>query len=233
MAQTVSTTSPTAPVAATAATATPKSSGAAASRSTIAGNFDSFLLLLTTQLKNQSPLDPLDTNQFTQQLVQFASVEQQLKSNETLGALLTSAKSSTASNSAGFIGMQVTADGTTTRLSAGKAEWNINPARDAPQATITIRDKTGSVVATQTRALTSGAQSFAWNGRTSTGTLATDGDYTITVTARDAAGQDVPVKTEIAGKVDSVDLSGEAPVLAIGSARVPLANVKSIRSPAT
>ena len=63
-------------------------SGLANSRKTIADNFDTFLQLLTTQLKNQNPLDPLDTNQFTAQLVQFSGVEQQLKTNEFLEALL-------------------------------------------------------------------------------------------------------------------------------------------------
>jgi flagellar basal-body rod modification protein FlgD len=212
-------------------TAATSSGSGSASKPMIAQNFDSFLLLLTTQLKNQSPLDPLDTNQFTQQLVQFASVEQQLKSNDTLSALLTSAKSSTASNAANFVGLQITADGATSRLSEGKAEWTLNPARNAAQATITIRDKAGSVVATQTKGLAAGAQSFSWDGRTSTGTLAPDGDYTIAVTARDAAGQAVTVKSEIAGRVSSVDLSGDGPVLLVGNLRVPLAQVKAI-SPA-
>src|SRR5215203_4264714 len=97
----------------------------------IAENFDSFLMLLTTQLKNQSPLDPLDTNQFTQELVQFASVQQQLRSNETLNALLTTAKAANAS--ASFIGRQVTADGATARLSNGSARWVLNAARNASQ----------------------------------------------------------------------------------------------------
>lgn len=202
-------------------------------RTSIAQNFDAFLLLLTTQLKNQSPLEPLDTNQFTQQLVQFASVEQQLKSNETLNALLTSAKSSTASTAADFVGMTVTADGSTAPLAKGRAEWMVKPARDVAQATFTIKDKTGSVVATQTRALAAGDQTFSWDGRTSTGALALEGDYTLTVTGRDVAGQTVAVKTEVAGRVDAVDLSGSGPVLVIGSARVPLSSVKSIARPAT
>ena len=75
----------------------------------IANNFDQFLLLLTTQLKNQSPLDPLDTNQFTAQLVQFAGVEQQLKTNETLGSLLSLSAAGTATNAVGFIGAKITA----------------------------------------------------------------------------------------------------------------------------
>src|SRR3712207_3712267 len=100
-------------------------------RASIAQNFDAFLLLLTTQLKNQSPLDPLDTNQFTQQLVQFASVEQQLKSNDTLDALLTSARGSSASTAASFVGMQITADGNMAHLSNGKAEWALTSAKAA------------------------------------------------------------------------------------------------------
>jgi flagellar basal-body rod modification protein FlgD len=209
-------------------------SGAAAAAATksptkgIAQNFDAFLLLLTTQLKNQSPLDPLDTNQFTQQLVQFASVEQQLRSNETLTALLATAKAANTSTAASFIGKQVTADGATTRLSNGSARWVLNAARNASQAVITIRDKNGGVVATRTGALTAGAQSFAWDGKTSTGATAPEGDYTVTVAALDASGQGVSVKTEISGRVDSVDMTGDTPRLVIGSIRVPLASVKTI-----
>src|SRR5918998_498523 len=121
----------------------------ASDRAMIAKNFDAFLLLLTTQLKNQSPLDPMDTNQFTQQLVQFASVEQQLKSNDTLNALQTSARGSSASTAASFVGMQVTADGDTSRLSGGKAEWSIDPARNA-QVSLIVKDSQGNVVAAQT-----------------------------------------------------------------------------------
>ncbi|HEX8662702.1 MAG TPA: flagellar hook capping FlgD N-terminal domain-containing protein [Beijerinckiaceae bacterium] len=218
-----------------AITSTGSAAAAAATGKTpskgIAQNFDSFLLLLTTQLKNQSPLDPLDTNQFTQQLVQFASVEQQLKQNDTLSALLAATKASATSNAASFIGMQVTADGTTSRLSGGSARWVLNAARNASQAVLTIRDKSGGVVATRTAALTAGAQSFAWDGKTSTGTAALEGDYTLTVTALDAAGQGVSVKTEIAGRVDAVDMTGDTPQLVIGSTRVPMSSVKTLGLP--
>ncbi|HEY7386546.1 MAG TPA: flagellar hook capping FlgD N-terminal domain-containing protein [Beijerinckiaceae bacterium] len=208
-------------------TAASSSAGSAMSRTTMAQNFDAFLLLLTTQLKNQSPLDPLDTNQFTQQLVQFASVEQQLKSNDTLNALLTNVRASTNSTAGSFVGMDVTADGATSRLANGKATWVLNPARNA-QAEIVITDKEGNIIAAQTKALSAGAQNYEWDGRTMTGTRAPDGDYTITVTARDATGQGVSVKSEISGKVTSVDLSGEVPVLMIGTFRVPLPNVRSL-----
>lgn len=197
------------------------------SRAMIAGNFNTFLSLLTTQLKNQNPLDPLNTNQFTQQLVEFASVEQQLKTNDSLTALLTSAKTATASNAASFIGLQVSADGATSSLKSGSAAWTINPARDT-QATITITDAKGNVVASQSRALKAGTQPFTWDGRASSGLPAPEGDYTLSAIGRDATGTAVSIKSEIVGRVDGIDMSGDAPVLLVGSARVPVSKVKSI-----
>jgi flagellar basal-body rod modification protein FlgD len=82
----------------------------------IASNFTMFLQLLTTQLKNQNPLDPLDTNQFTQQLVQFAQVEQQMKSNDLLSGLVLLEKSSEATAALAYVGSTVVVDGSTARL---------------------------------------------------------------------------------------------------------------------
>ncbi len=197
----------------------------------LAGNFDKFLLLLTTQLKNQSPLDPLDTNQFTQQLVQFASVEQQIKSNDMLSQLLTATKASTATNALGFVGMQVTADGATTKLENGSASWNVNAPR-AGSGTITIRDANGQTVFSQQTSFTPGTQAWRWDGRTSSGGSAPAGDYTMSIVANDLQSKAMTVSTEIVGTVDSVDLSAASPLLKIGSASVPVDKVKSMRKPA-
>src|SRR3954447_371597 len=83
------------------------------SAATIAGNFDTFLQLLTTQLKNQNPLDPLDTNQFTQQLVQFAQVEQQMNMNTSLGTLISLEKATQTTAALSFLGSTVVVDGAT------------------------------------------------------------------------------------------------------------------------
>ena len=80
----------------TGSTGSSAKTATSSSSATLAGNFETFLTLLTTQLQNQNPLDPLDTNQFTQQLVQFAGVEQQLKTNDTLGSILTATQTSSA-----------------------------------------------------------------------------------------------------------------------------------------
>lgn len=210
-----------------ATTSTSSTTSSAASNSSIAGNFDQFLQLLTTQLKNQSPLDPLDTNQFTEQLVQFAGVEQQLKTNETLSTLLSINMATTATNAVAYIGSTITADGASSQLKNGKAEWSINAAKGGT-ATITIKDKNGSVVNTMTRNLVAGDQKFTWDGKTSIGGTASDGEYQITVDAVDVNGQPVTTKTQIKGIVDGVDFNGLIPVLKIGDVSVAIDKVKSV-----
>jgi flagellar basal-body rod modification protein FlgD len=211
--------------AASSSSATKTTSNSAAR---IADNFDQFLQLLTTQLKNQSPLDPLDTNQFTQQLVQFASVEQQIKTNDNLNSLLTANKTANLTNALGFVGAKVTADGTTTALQNGSAAWQINAPKTG-SATITIKDKSGNEVYSANKVLTAGDQTFTWDGRTTGGTTAPSGQYTIVVAAKDAAGQVMSIKSEITGTVDNVDVTGDTPVLKIGDISVPMTAVKSIR----
>src|SRR4029079_4924375 len=108
----------TAPSAAAGVPSTP-----ATSKATLAGNFDTFLRILTTQLKNQNPLDPLDTNQFTQQLVQFAGVEQQINMNQQLTTLVALQKAPQTTSAMSFLGSTATVDGTTTKLTNGAASW--------------------------------------------------------------------------------------------------------------
>src|SRR5207344_2660086 len=107
----------------------------------IASNFTTFLQLLTTQLKNQDPLSPLDTNQFTQQLVEFAQVEQQMKSNDQLTSLVSLEKSAVASTALAYVGATVVVDGATGQLSNSTASWNLNVTKPST-ATISIKDST-------------------------------------------------------------------------------------------
>lgn len=203
------------------------SSTSSTSSSTIAGNFDQFLLLLTTQLKNQSPLDPMDTNQFTEQLVQFAGVEQQLKTNDTLSSLLSLSAAGTATNAVGFIGAKITADGATAPLKDGNATWKVNSSA-AGTATVTIKDSTGSVVQTMTRSLVAGDQTLSWDGSTSVGSKAPDGAYTISIQGSSVAGETLTVKTQVSGIVDGVDFTTSIPNLKIGTISVPIDQVKSV-----
>lgn len=201
-----------------------------ASGKTLAQNFTQFLTLLTTQLKNQNPMEPLNTNEFTQQLVQFASVEQQLKSNQTLDSLLKATQTANTTTALGFVGMRVTADGVAAPLSAGRAEWTLNAPRGG-SGTVTVKNSAGSVVFSATKQFNTGDQSFAWDGKTSDGSAAPEGVYSLSVEGKDLTGQAMTIGVKMTGVVDGVDFAQDGTVLKIGSISVPIANVKSLRKP--
>jgi flagellar basal-body rod modification protein FlgD len=181
---------------------------------TIAGNFTTFLQLLTTQLKNQNPLDPLDTNQFTAQLVQFAQVEQQLKSNDQLATLVSLQQTAQNTQALAFVGETVGVKGATAALQNGEAAWNLNVPKNST-ATITISSATGQQVFSGSYSLQAGMQPFTWDGKDASGLQWPDGNYTMAVTAQDSTGQTVSLPTEIEGVVDSVDLTQSPPTLSI------------------
>ena len=146
----------------------------AVSRQTLASNFETFLTLLTTQLQHQNPLEPLDTNQFTQQLVSFAGVEQQLRTNDNLESLVKLSKIAHNATALSFVGLNVTAEGATTELRDGLAVWYLSSPKPV-QAQISIQDANGSTVFTETKTLDAAIQPYQWNGRTSTGSIAPAG----------------------------------------------------------
>jgi flagellar basal-body rod modification protein FlgD len=198
------------------------------SRATIAENFDTFLQILTTQLKNQNPLDPLDTNQFTQQLVQFTGVEQQLKTNEFLEAMMTATQNSGNSQAVSYVGKIVSAEGNKTELVDGAAKWHF--AVDKPATiTATVRDMNGNVVYTKTGSVEQGESIFTWNGIGNDDRAKPDGSYSISIEARDRDGKLIDVATEMTGEVTGVDFSGSEPVLIVGSGRVNLSAVIAVR----
>jgi flagellar basal-body rod modification protein FlgD len=198
------------------ATATDKTSTTTGSTSStgLADNFQTFLTLLTTQLQNQNPLDPLDTNQFTQQLVQFAGVEQQLKSNDQLKALIALEKSSQSTNALIYVGNTVAVDGSTQKFD-GSATWNLK-AEKSTTAKVIITNSVGQTVYSGNFALDDKKASFVWDGKGNDGTQWPAGTYKMTATGKDSQGKDVGIATEIQGVVDSVDLTATPPLLSIG-----------------
>jgi flagellar basal-body rod modification protein FlgD len=208
---------------------TTSTSSLAGSRATIADNFDTFLQLLVTQLKNQNPLDPLDTNQFTQQLVQFTSVEQQLKTNEFLEAMMAASQNAGNAEAVSYVGKIVTASGNKAELVNGRAQWHFAVAEPAA-ITATVRDVDGNVVYTKTGSVEQGESVFTWDGIGTDGRKRPDGSYSITVEARNADGKLINVATEMTGEVTGVDFTGSEPVLIVGNARVNMSAVMSVRA---
>ena len=202
----------------------------ATDKTTLAGNFNTFLTLLTTQLKNQNPLEPLDTNQFTSQLVQFASVEQQINMNQQLTTLVAMQKATQTTSAMSFLGSTATVDGSSTKLASGRASWSFSV--DKPSTgTVAIKDSTGQTAYSGTFALNAGSQNFTWDGRGNNGTQWPDGTYTLSITAKDASGQAVAVSTTVNGTVDAVDLTQNPPTLKIGGQSFSLDKIKQVVRP--
>jgi flagellar basal-body rod modification protein FlgD len=194
----------------------------------IAGNFQSFLQLLTTQLQNQNPLSPLDTNQFTQQLVEFAGVQQQINTNDSLSTLVSLQQTAQSSQALEFVGKTAVVKGSTTSLTNSQAAWGLNIAA-ASQVTINITNSTGATVYTSSIAANAGNnQTFTWNGLGTDGAQQPDGTYTLTATAKDSAGNSVGISTEIQGVVSSVDLTQSPPLLSIGGQTFTVNQVQAI-----
>jgi len=192
----------------------------------IADNFQTFLTLLTTQLQNQNPLDPLDTNQFTQQLVQFAGVEQQLKSNDQLKSLIDIEKSARSTQALVYVGNTVAVDGSKAQFDKS-ATWNLT-ATQAASATITITSSTGQTAYSGSFNLNQGNASFVWDGKGTDGTQWPPGTYTLTATGKDSKGNDVAITTEVQGMVDSVDLTASPPLLSIGGQTYTTDKIKRV-----
>jgi flagellar basal-body rod modification protein FlgD len=195
----------------------------------IAGNFDQFLQLLTTQLQHQDPLSPLDTNQFTQQLVMFASVEQQINMNTSLSTLISLQQTAQATQALSFLGATVVVGGNTAQLANGQASWNYAVSSPAT-ATINVSNASGQLVYSTTQAVQPGTQTFVWNGKNSAGSAMPAGTYTVSITATGANGQAVPVTTQVQGVVSGVNVSANPPTLTINGQAYPLNQITQVIS---
>ena len=209
---------------------TSSSSLSSATGSTLAGNFQTFLQLLTTQLQKQNPLDPLDTNQCTQQLVQFAGVEQKLSTNDQLNSLISRQQTAQSTQALGFVGKTAVVDGSTAKLSNSSAVWDLNVPKDST-VKISITNSTGQTVYTNSYSVTAGNnQTFGWDGKGTDGVQWPDGKYTLTATGTDGSGETVAISTGIQGTVSSVDLTQSPPLLTINGQTYTVSQVKAIVS---
>lgn len=227
-------------VAATNAVTTPTTGTSSSSSSTAADltsgqsqlntTYSSFLTLLTAQLQNQDPLSPMDTNTFTQQLVAMNGVQQQLLTNNLLQQLVTQ---STGAGSVGgavnLIGKSVTAQSSVQALQNGSATWTYNLPSAAASATLEVQDSNGNIVWTGSApSLGSGANTFTWNGQTTSGQTLSSGNYTLGVTAQNAGGQAITPTVDIQGTVTGVQTSNGVTQVDIGGVPVNFSTITSV-----
>jgi flagellar basal-body rod modification protein FlgD len=198
------------------------SSASTRSQSQLAANFDTFLVLLTAQLKNQDPLEPMDSNQFTEQLVQFSQVEQQINSNKNLESLIALTKARSSADAVSYLGKTLTLTDGTAALMGGEAHWAYSLDNDAATATLMIRNANGDVVYTAPAETTAGMHSFTWNGVGSSGATLPPGPYQLLVTAKTVDGATIGTRAASQGVITEVDLTGSEPILMIGPLGVPI-----------
>ena len=193
----------------------------------LASNFQTFLSLLTTQLKNQDPLSPVDSNEFTAQLTQMAGVEQQLLTNDLLTGLLKVQQGDGLTGPAQYIGKDATAVWAATRFEDGEANWSYELAADATDATLQVLDASGKVVwSGPAPDKTNGMHDFKWDGKTTGGGQVDDGGvYTLKVVAKDGAGKDVGSQVLIRGRVTGVEMYDNTPFVIIGNSIMPVSSL--------
>jgi flagellar basal-body rod modification protein FlgD len=213
------------------ATATPTTDTVALGHDQLAQNFDTFLTLLTTQMKNQDPLSPLDSNQFTAQLVQMTGVEQQLATNDLLKQLVANSRTSLID----LIGKQVRADSADAQLSGGKAQWSYSLDSDTPDLKIEVLNSSGAtvdVIAPTAADIKAGVHTFSWDGRNIAGAPQPDGTYTLRLTTKNATGDSVAVgSVYLDGAVTGVEQSNGDTLLTINGVKVPLNQLISVSQP--
>jgi flagellar basal-body rod modification protein FlgD len=194
----------------------------------LSGNFDTFLQLLTTQLQNQDPTSPMDTNQFTQQLVEYSQVEQQIDTNTNLTSLISQGASQSAAYATSYLGKTVTVAGGQGALTNGEASWNYNLGAQAASTVLTVTNANGQTVYTGQGATNQGANSFAWNGQDNNGNQLPDGTYSLNVAASDASGTAITTSVTSSGQVSEINMTSGTPQLTIGSMQVGLSGISSV-----
>ncbi len=195
--------------------ATASTANTAASKATV--DYNSFLTLLTAQLKFQDPLAPLDATQFVSQLSQFSSVEQAIVGNQKLDQIIKSLGANSMMADVGLIGHKVEVAGDSTELSNGSASLTYSLAKDATQAGVIIRDASGNIVRSMAVDNSAGEHSLTWNGTDNSGNDLPDGVYSFTFGAADADGKPVTSASYVTATVKRVETSTDGSELVLSN----------------
>ena len=212
----------------TPATSTTSTATTPDSMKQLSSNFSTFLTLLTTQLKNQDPTSPMDSNAFTQQLVMYSQVEQQINTNDNLKNLISQGSSNAATMTTGYLGKKVSMLNGNAALVGGAASWSYNLDGNAVATQLTVTDANGKTVYNSAGQTGSGNHVFAWDGKDNGGNQLSDGAYKLTVTANDAAGAAIDSTVASAGIVTQIDLTSGTPRLIIGNMEIDLADIAAV-----
>lgn len=203
-----------------------------ASTAALAEDFSQFLQLLTIQLQNQDPLSPMETNEFTNQLVAFTGVEQQINTNQKLDSLVAMQLGNVTGSALGYIGNDI---------SYISSEFNFDGTSDVPikyslnetavESTLRILDESGSIVYETSAATAVGQNEFIWDGTDGKGNTLEPGTYSVVVDALNANDEGVDSTFVVSGRVTGIETQNGSVFAIVGERAVSLGNVLSVNLP--
>lgn len=190
---------------------------AQSSSAALAENFETFLTLLTAQLQNQDPLEPVDSTEFTNQLVQFSGVEQQIQTNKNIAELISITTASTAASLSGYLGQTIEVNSITGDLGEEGLNWYYEMPDGVEKVNLTIQSQDGSIVYTDDISTDKGEAAYTWTGQTSSGKELTEGRYSLVIRAENANGETVNVPVKLRTQVNGIDMASGGTALTTDS----------------
>ncbi|NOY38724.1 MAG: flagellar hook capping protein [Nitrospirae bacterium] len=190
---------------------------------------DDFLRLFTTQLRYQSPLNPMDSTEFTAQLAQFSSLEQLISMGDTLDGILSYQDSLNNALATNLMSKMVKVEGNRVNLE-GSAAISYEVSQNVEKMTLNINNSSGEVVrAIELGKQPAGGGKYVWDGTDNNGNPLPDGLYTVNFSAADNNGNSVPVSTETLSMVTGISFEDGITYLVLdNNSRVSLGEIKEI-----
>jgi flagellar basal-body rod modification protein FlgD len=219
--------------AATATSSTPTIDPNAPATPGLAKDFNTFLKLLTTQLQNQDPLSPLDTNQMTQQLVSFSQVEQAINANTKLANLVKLQSTDQTITALPLVGHTIQYNDLKAPLAGGEAKFGYSLPGNATNTVLTVSDANGHIVYQGLGEKSAGDHIFTWNGKGSDGSQLPDGVYSLSVAATGPDKATLQATITAYGKINQVQVDNGTPSLNIGGVVETLDKILAITDAAT
>lgn len=210
------------PTAASAAAAT-----GSTALSSLSSNYQTFLNLLMTQLQNQDPSSPMDANQFTTELVQFSSVEQQINTNSSLTQLIQLTQTGSLLQSSSMVGHTVAVSGSDMPVQGGAGQISFNATTPGP-VTISVYNSSGVELGQSTMTASKGSNTWSWNATDGSGNVQPDGAYKVVVTSTDSTGATTTLPFTAIGKATGVVKNGSSLQLQIGAVTTDFSNVQTV-----